>query len=177
LNASTGEISGTPTVEAAYSWAVVVSDSANPQQSDQKTFELYVEAPCDTGHGSATVAGAPITVEGKFCPGSLNGPIGPYGDGTIIYVWVETYPYGGGSYYENVGVRFHPVSGQVTDASFNLHDMTRSWSYSCTVPGTIDYPACSGVTVDIATGIVTFVNTIVGSGSSAPFTLNGALTY
>jgi hypothetical protein len=178
LNASTGEISGTPDAGGVlYGWEIRVTDSANPQQSNQQYFELFVETPCDNGFGWATVGGAPTTVQGKFCPERLNGPTGPYSDGTIIYVWVETYPYGSGSYYEIVGVRFDPVTGLVTEISFTLHDITRSWTYYCVATATVDRPACSGVTVNTGTRTVYFVDTVVGAGTSPVFTLNGTLTY
>lgn len=177
LNASTGEISGTPTVEAAYGWAIKVVDSANPQQSAQKYFDLTIEAPCDTGLGSATVAGAPVTVGGKFCPQTNIAPGTPNGLGLVTASWSETYPYGGGSYYESIGVSFYPATGLVEEMSFHLNDLTTILSYICGPSATVDYPACTGVTVNTSTGTVTFINTVVGSGSSPVFTLNGALTY
>ena len=51
------------------------------------------------------------------------------------------------------------------------------WTYMCGLTTTIDYPQCTGVTINTGTGLVTFINTVVGSGSSTPFTLNGALIY
>jgi len=177
LNASTGEISGTPTTEAGYGWAITVTDSAYPQQTDQKYFDLAIAAPCDIGFGSLTVAGAPNTVGGKFCPQTATAPGTPNGSGLVTAGWTETYPYGGGSYYESVGMQFSLATGQIESVSFHLNDQTRMWTYLCVLSATVDYPACSGVTVNTGTGLVTFINTVVGSGTSTPFTLNGALTY
>ena len=177
LNASTGEISGTPTIEAMYGWAIKVTDSANPQQTDQKYFDLAIAAPCDIGLGSLTVAGAPNTVEGKFCPQTAIAPGTPNGAGMVTAAWTETYPYGGGSYRESVGVSFYPATGQIESVQFFLNDPTRMWTYLCVPAATVDYPACAGVTVNTGTGLVTFINTVVGSGTSTPFTLNGSLIY
>jgi predicted secreted protein len=177
LNASTGEISGTPDAEASYAIRIQVADSANPPQSNQKYFDLVANAPCDKGYGWATVAGAPSTVEGTFCPQTRNGPTAPNGLGLVSVGWVETYAYGGGSYREVIGIQFDPATGQVASASFYLNDPTRSWTYICAATATVDYPACSGVTVNTATGTVHFVDTAVGSGTSPVFTLNGTLTY
>lgn len=178
LNASTGEISGTaPGVEAGYAWAIQVSDSANPPHTAQRSFDLVILATCDTGLGFATVDGAPPTVEGKFCPGTVYPQLEANADGLVWVAWTETYPYGGGSYYESVTAQFYPVSGVVSSVVFTLHDATRSWSYMCALIGTTDYPACTGVTMDPAIGELFFANTTVGSGTSPPFTLNGLLFY
>jgi hypothetical protein len=177
LNASTGEISGTPTTESMYGWAITVTDSANPQQTDQQYFDLAIAAPCDIGLGSLTVAGAPNTVGGKFCPQSANPPGTPNGAGLVTAAWTETYSYGGGSYYESVGMQFSPATGVIESVSFHLSDQTRLWTYLCALNATVDYPACTGVTVNTGTGLVEFVNTVVGSGTSTPFTLNGLLKY
>lgn len=177
LNASTGEISGMPDTVASYGWKINVRDSANPQQSSEKYFDLAVDAPCDTGFGSATVAGAPNTVEGRFCPQTTNAPGTPNGLGLVTASWIETYPYGGGSYYEVIGVSFYPTTGQVYEATFHLNDATRNWMYLCGPTATVDYPACSGITIDTLTGTVSFMNAVVGSGTSPVFTLNGTLTY
>ena len=125
LNASTGQISGTPTAVAGYGWAIRVTDSANPQQSNQTNFELYVETPCDTDFGSATVAGAPNTVEGKFCPQTSIAPGSPNAYGMVTAAWQETYPYGGGSYRENVGVTFHLATGQVNSVAADKNSSSR----------------------------------------------------
>jgi hypothetical protein len=178
LSASTGVLSGTaPGVEAMYGWSIQVADSALPPNTARGYFDLVIEVPCDTGHGSATVDGAPVTVGGRFCPQTVNGPVGPNGLGLIHYGWIQTFPYGGGAYHDGVVVVFDPVSGAVAEVSFALQDPTRSWTYLCAAVGTVDYPACSGVAVDTGTGRVSFTNTVVGSGSSPPFTLNGLLFY
>jgi hypothetical protein len=177
LDASTGVLSGTPTTEAMYAVRIKVVDSADPQQTAQKYFDLTIETPCDTGHGSATVDGAPSTVQGKHCPQTATAPGTPNGFGMVTASWVETYNYGGGSYYESVGVTFNPATGQVSEMSFHLNDPTRTWTYICGPTTTVDYPACSGVTVNTSTGMVYLINTVVGSGTSTPFTLNGALIY
>ena len=177
LDPSTGVLSGTPPTESMYAVRIKVLDSADPQQTVEKTFDLNIEAICDVGFGSLTVAGAPITVGGKFCPQTSNPPGTPNGFNLVTPSWVETYPYGGGSYYESVGVSFDPGTGQVSELSFHLNDQTRMLTYICGPTATVDYPACTGVTVNTGTGLIEFINTEVGSGSSPRYTLNGQLKY
>lgn len=173
LNASTGEISGTPTAVASYVFAIEVRDSANPPQSNQQYFYLTIDAVCDTGLGSVTVDGAPNTVGGKFCPQTRTIQGQPNADGNVYVSWAETSP----GVYEGVTVMFHLVTGELVSVSYTLNDQTRLWTYLCVPTATVSYPACSGVTLNTSTGRVSFSNTVVGSGTSPVFTLNGALTY
>ena len=178
LDASTGRISGTPTAAASYGPTIQVSDSANPQQSDTRTFDIYVEAQCDVGFGSTTIAGAPNTVEGKFCPQAGVPPGTPNADGIVYATWTETYAYGGGSYYEVVGVWFFAATGQVDSMSFYLNDPTRSIIWNCS-PAAWAPPPCANVTVDLVSGTVSFVDSVLGQNGTVnnPITLNGVLAY
>lgn len=173
LNASTGEISGIPTAVASYVFAIEVRDSANPPQSNQQYFYLTIDAVCDTGLGSATVDGAPNTVGGKFCPQTRIAPGVPNADGMVTASWAEGTP----GVYEGVGVTFILATGEVMSVAFYLNDSTRLWTYLCASTATVSHPACSGVTLNTSTRTVSFTNTVVGSGTSPAFTLNGALTY
>ena len=178
LDALTGQISGTPTAAAAYTTTFQVTDSANPPQSDSRSFDITVDAPCDTGLGSVTVAGAPNTVEGKHCPGAGAPPGAPNANGVAFATWTETYPYGGGSYSEHLAVWFYTATGQVESMTFHLNDPTRSITWDCwtIAPGP---PACSGVTIDVVSGTVTFLDTALGQNGTmnSPLTLNGRLSF
>lgn len=173
LNASTGQISGTPPVAAGYRLTIQVRDSSNPQQSREGAFDLSVQALCDTGFGSATVDGAPNTVEGRFCPQTNVIQGVPNADGNVYVSWGETSL----GVYENILVQYNLASGQPVSVSFHLNDPLRLWTYICGPTATASYPACSGVTLNTSTGTVSFINTVVGSGTSPVFTLNGVLTY
>ncbi len=174
INASTGQISGTPTaVDIVLS--VDVTDSSSPPQSTQKDFSLIIQPPCDSGFGSATVAGAPSTVEGKFCPQRKVVPGVPNAGGLVFAAWFDEQP--GPRIYKGIGVEFYAATGQIASVSFNLNDPTRMWTYLCLPTATDSRPACSGVTIDTTTGTLSFANTVVGSGTSTPFTLNGVLRY
>ena len=174
INSSTGQISGTPTaVDIVLS--VDVIDSSSPPQSAQKDFSLIIQPPCDSGFGTATVAGAPSTVEGKFCPQRKVAPGVPNVGGLVFAAWLDDQP--GPRIYKGIGVEFYAATGQIASVSFNLNDPTRLWTYQCLTPATDSRPACSGVTVDMTTGTLSFANTVVGSGTSPPFTLNGVLRY
>lgn len=175
LNASTGQLSGTSTaaVATSYGLAIQVLDSSNPQQSANKTFDLVFDVPCDIGFGSTTVAGAPSTVGGKFCPQSSTAPGLPNGNGMVTAVWGDLTR----GVSEYVGVSFYPATGQLESVSFSLNDPTRLWTYLCVPNVRVDYPQCSGITLDTVNGTVSFINTVVGSGTSPVFTLNGMLRY
>jgi len=178
LDAPTGLISGTPTAAASYGPTIQVSDSADPRQSDTRSFDINVDPQCDVGLGSATVAGAPITVEGKFCPQAGVPPGTPNAAGITFATWTETYAYGGGSYYEVVGVWFSAATGQVDSMSFYLNDPTRSILWNCSSAASAP-PLCANVTVDLVSGTVTFVDSVLGQNGtvSSPITLNGVLAY
>ena len=174
LNSSTGELSGTPT-EVAISFSVYVADSSPIPKSSQKEFRLTIQAPCDSGLGSATVAGAPSTVEGKFCPQTKVVPGVPNADGMVNAAWFDSNP--AARVYKSIGVQFYAATGQISSVSFNLNDPTTLLTYLCVPNVRIDYPTCNGVTLDTSTGALSFINTVVGSGTSPPFTLNGTLRY
>ncbi len=180
LDASTGVISGTPPdVEAVYGFTLQVADSANPPNTSQKSFELFVTRPCDHGFGFTTVDNAPPTVGGKFCPATVYTQLVPNGLGLVWVVWTEPYDYGAGAYFESVLVEFYPVSGAINYLTFHLSDPTRLVNYDCAPTADAYHPACSGVSLDPSTGELFFVNTNVGMGTSPAFTLtlNGLLRY
>ena len=174
LNASTGQISGT-TTGVAISFYVDVTDSASTPQTVQKEFLLKIEPPCDSGLGSTTVAGAPRTVEGKFCPQTKVLPGVLTADGLVGAGWLDDQP--GPRIYKSIGVQFYAATGQIASVSFNLNDPTTLLTYLCVPALSINHPTCSGVTLDTTTGTLSFFNTLVGSGTSPPFTLNGTLRY
>lgn len=174
LNPTTGQLSGTPNAAVAISFFVDVSDGSPTPQSAQKEFVLRIDAPCN--FGSLTVAGAPPTVEGKLCPQRTipPDPANP-ANGLTNAAWLDENP--AASIYKGVGVGFNPATGEIASVSFNLRDPTRSLTYLCAPNAAPNYPPCSGVTVNTASGTVTFVDTLVGSGTAQPFTLNGVLRY
>ena len=160
-----------------WQFRAVASNTAGTVNSSTATLTV-IEVPCDTGFGSATVAGAPSTVEGRFCPQTRTAPGLSNAYGMVNAAWRETYPYGGGSYAEGLGVVFYLATGQVVEISFFLNDPTRSIRWGCS-PFPFAPPACSGVTVDVLTGTVSFTNSVLGQNGTVnnPITLNGVLTY
>lgn len=174
LNASTGKISGTPTAAGLYSVTLGVSDSSTPQLSDQKLLDIRIDAVCDVGLGSATVAGAPSTVEGKFCPLTRVSPGLPNPAGMVDAVWIETAP----GISKGVGVTFELATGQVSAITFNLNDPLRLVNWRCS-PVAFAPPPCTGVMVDIVTGTVVFTNSVLGQNGTVndPVTFNGVLKY
>lgn len=174
LDPSTGQISGTPNAALSLSFRVEVSDSAATPASAQQDFSLVLEPPCD--FGAVTVAGAPSTVQGKFCPQTSRPPgaVNP-SNGLADAFWSEDDT--AARVFEGLLVQFNPATNEIASISFSLNDPTRLWTYLCAPNAAPDYPACSGVTIDAATGTLTFVNTVVGSGTAPPFTLNGSLRY
>ncbi len=171
LNSSTGQISGTPTA-VAITFFVDVADSSSPPQSTQKEFSLTIQPPCDSGFGSVTVAGAPTTVRGELCPQTHSPFPGPGMPSVLSAAWFDYTP----GVSESVGVQVDPTTGQILSVSFNLSDPTTIGTYLCLAVADASRPACDGVTINISTGTVSFVNTVLGS-SVLPITLNGTLRY
>lgn len=179
LNSTTGALSGTPTAEGTYNVSVRVTDASSPQQAAEKTLTLAIQAPCDRGFGWTTVDGAPVGVQGTFCPQTVPATPGePSTSGLVYTAWRETYPFGGGAYAEGISVDFHYVSGEVESVVFSLNDATSSVMRICIRGGNADYPACTGVTVNPGAKTVTFVNTALGrAASGGVYTLNGTLRW
>ncbi len=175
LNASTGVLSGSNSTPASYNLHLQVTDSANPAQSYQNYFDLTFQAVCDVGLGSATVANPPAnSFAGKFCPQTRTAPGAVNQDGHVTASWVENYTYPNATYTQSLGVTFHPVTGVVDSMFYGLNDPTHLITLLCT-PLPFSPPPCVGVTVNVATGAVTLVNTVIGNGT--PATFNGVLRY
>ncbi len=175
LNASTGVLSGSSSTPASYNLNLQVSDSANPPQSYQNYFELILQAVCDVGLGSATVANPPATsFAGKFCPQTRTAPGAPNQNGHVTASWVENYTYPTASYTQSLGVTFDPATGVVDSMFYGLNDPTHLITLLCT-SASFSPPPCTGVTVDVVTGTVTMTSTVIGNGT--PATFNGVLRY
>jgi hypothetical protein len=177
LDASTGQISGTlPDVEAIYSLNIRVTDSANPPNAAEGTFELSAVRPCDHGLGFLTADNAPPSVGGKFCPTTVTAQLVPNNLGLVYVVWNETHDYGGGAYFESFLVEFYPT-GVINALSYHLSDPTHLVDYDCTLTGDAYRRACSGATLDPALGEIYLLNTDVGLTPAWTVRLNGLLFY
>jgi len=176
LNPSTGVFSGSgSTGSVNYNLNIQVTDSAIPAQSSQGYFSLNVQPICDVGLGSATVANPPAaSFGGKFCPQTKTPPGAPNPNGDVTAFWFESYSYPSGNYLQSVSVTFNPLTGAVYSVVYNLNDPTHLVSLLCSRE-TFSPPPCAGVTVNVGTGLVTLINTVVDTGS--PATLNGLLHY
>lgn len=178
LNAATGEVTGTlPDVEAVYALNIRVADSANPPNTAERVLELFAVRPCDHGLGFLTVDNAPASVGGKFCPTTVVPQLVPNSLGLVYVVWTETHDYGGGAYFESVLVEFYPVSGAINFLTYHLSDPTHLVDYDCALTGDAYRRACSGVSLDPATGELFFLNTDVGMTPAFTLRLNGLLFY
>jgi hypothetical protein len=171
LDASSGAISGTPTTWGESTLTFEVADSSTPSQLDEKMLTIHV-ASCD----GVSVSGAPSTVEGAFCPQAAG--TGTTGPDRSSVVWTETYSYGGGSYYESLGVFFDAASGDVDEISFYLNDPTHTITWMCSNTSTL-VPPCTGAMVDVLARKASFTNLELGENGSfvSLITLFGDLTY
>ena len=175
LNPATGVLSGSNSTPASYNLNLRVTDSANPARSYQGYYELIIQAVCDVGLGSATVANPPATsFAGKFCPQTRTAPGAPNQNGHVTASWVENYTYPNATYTQSLGVTFHPVTGVVESMFYGLNDPTHLITLLCT-SAPFSPPPCAGVTVNVTTGTVMMINTVIGNGT--PATFNGLLQY
>lgn len=173
LDPSSGLFSGTPNAAVVIGFRVEVADSSPSPRSAQQDVQLTIQLPCN--FGSLSVAGAPSTVQGRFCPQAGNPPGEVNSNGVVTASWSEDDP--AARVFKGLAVQFVPGIGAITSISFGLNDPTRLLTYTCAPNAAPDYPACVGATIDPVLGTITFVDTVVGSGSSPPFTLNGTLRY
>jgi hypothetical protein len=150
-------------------WIVArVGDVSDMQQ-------VMVNAPvvCDFGYGAVTLTGAPTTTNGRFCPRIAYPPTGPNANGEMQAVWQETFSYGNGSYYHVMSVVYNPTTGAVSSATYYLSDPTYSVQWSCS-PLSYAPPVCTNVSVNPATGVVTYSGLVLGVWN--PITFTGTLT-
>lgn len=170
LNSSTGEISGTPTVEGTFIFTIQVQDSSSPQQVDQKEFNLTVSSGSSGGaFGILTITGGPSSLEGSFVPTEALA-------NNVPQIFRERSP--GGSVEESMEI-FWDQSG-VFGVSFN------NWTggvgefgiWTCDSVAGSTRP-CSGVSLDRTGGTLSFVNTVLPSSLviGNPITFNGTLNF
>ena len=184
LNPSTGAISGTPTAQETATFTVQVTDSGNPQQSDQKQFSLTINSVSGGGGGGQlSVSNAPASVGGTFVADptytsaitytvAINPPVG-----VTAVAWEEGYNLNT-AHWEAVVVGFDSATG-------NLNATTVAyWVYEDLVGATGTYWYCANsttscnITVDMAARTVTFNNSVLSSlTGAAAVTLNGTLSY
>lgn len=137
-------------------------------------------APAPTGWGSVTVSSTALAADRGITPNRLPGfdpEATSLGAGRSLSVQQAVNPLQGDSAFDSVTVRFVAATGQVLSAAVVVvPDPTlplggRNYYASCS--------PCSGVTVDLAGGSVSFAGTALTatmlSGSSAAATLNGSL--
>lgn len=175
LNASTGQISGTPTTQGIATFTIRVQDSGATPQSDQRLFSLQVNtaATGGSGGGTLTVSNAPVSVGGTFVGSVTSQSIGGV-------QWTET-PSSGGLHRENFFLLLPTPFGLTYQLVFELVDSAVSASWTCVVPAVPGFTTCSGITVNRAGGTITLADTVLstlaGSAGVPPITLNGTLSF
>ncbi|MEC4889179.1 MAG: Ig domain-containing protein [Nitrospira sp.] len=177
LNPSTGAISGIPTTQGTATFTVQVADSGNPQQSDQRQLSLTINSVGGGGGGTLTVTGAPASVGGSFVVNPSDIVIEDF-FGFRGVVWGEVVS---GGHIEGVGVVYELSTGNLVSSSFFISDGGVYKQWSCFTPLGSPLPGwtpCSGVTLDVSTGTVTFANATLGDIENLvpTITLNGSLS-
>lgn len=177
LNPSTGVISGTPTTQGVSTFTIRVQDSGNPQQSDQKQFNLTINpASGGGGGGTLTVSNAPASVGGTFVVDPASTIVNPPNQSNIAAIgWSEAFGTNF-THFETMAIAFDVTGSfpQATVITFVVADNTVGTGWSCT-----NFVTACGITVNRSAGIVTFNNSVLTdlvSGTS-PITLNGTLNF
>lgn len=176
LNASTGQISGTPTTQGTSTFTIRVQDSGATPQSDQKSFSLLVNAATTggSGGGTLTVSNAPTSVGGTF-----NGSVTSQSTGGVV--WLEN-TNGNFTHVETFGLILFNQPGLTYQLVFSSEESAvgTGTGWTCVVPALPGFTTCSGVTINQAGGTLTLANTVLsttGAITAPPITLNGTLTF
>lgn len=179
LNASTGQIGGTPATQGTSTFMIRVQDSAATPQSDQRAFSLLVNVATTggSGGGTLTVSNGPASVGGTFA-GSVTSQNISGGAGGVV--WGETSS--GSLHAEVFGLLLYNQPGLTYQLVFSSADGgVAGIGWTCVVPALSGFTTCSGVTINQAGGTVTLANTVLstvaGSPSAPPITLNGTLNF
>ena len=181
LNPSTGQLSGTPTMQGTSLFTIRVQDSGSPQQADQRVFEVTINSdsdPCPPTcpPGSLTVSNAPASMGGTF-----NGSITSQSSGGVTWQEVTSSPTF--AHTEGFFVILHNLPGLTYQLVFNYSEVgggtSAGGSWTCTVPAVQGFTTCNGVTINQAIGAITLDNTVLSGvvGAAPPITLNGTLSF
>ena len=181
INASTGEISGIPTIQGSSTFTIQVQDSGTPQQSGQKEFSLTINAVSSGGTGGTlTVTNAPAIIGGTFVADPQFTLRNDLGTTFVTLAWGEVTPVANALRMETVVFSFDPITAHVHLVKFILQDLL-STTWECTNSLPPLPPGCSGASVDRITGTLTLTNTVLtdtfSSNPPPPITLNGTLSF
>ena len=124
--------------------------------------------------GPVALVGTPRSTQGQFCPRTASRSL-PNAAGLVTLNWQEVIYFGTTNYFESLSVIVHPVTGTVDSVIYYLNDPTTLLSRLCTAVSVGGHPACTGMSLDMTAGTVTFSNTVMGSGDT--MTLNGSLKF
>jgi Putative Ig domain/Carboxypeptidase regulatory-like domain len=174
LNPSTGQLSGTPTTPGTSTFTIRVQDSRTPQQSDQKQFNLTVNAISGGGDGTLTVSNAPPDVGGTFVADPRFTSAGVLAPGLGFVEWDEAFSQNLTN--EAVQITFNSTTGEILSANFLSTHRNTSGRWTC---GGVPFASCSGGTVNRAAGTASFTNMVIPfpDNSTSPITLNGTLNF
>ncbi|OQW31993.1 MAG: hypothetical protein A4E20_02375 [Nitrospira sp. SG-bin2] len=154
IGSGTGVLSGgVSQSEASIAVTVVVRDSSNPIQQDERRFSVYFGAPCNRGNGELTITNAPPQFGGRFCPTGSFIPTEATLEVGISFTEVEVIP----NYVlsENVLVTVDNATGVLRSASIGRNDQFGIYGWSCSMED-FSQPACNGITVLPQSGVIDF---------------------
>lgn len=182
LNPSTGAISGTPATAETSSFTIQVQDSGNPQQSDQRQFNLTINPTGGGGGGGGTltISNAPATVEGAFAPDSSQTQVRPPNQVNFVGIsWVEAVS-PSSDHGESLVVAFDATNNlpQATGIAFTRTDNFLTGNPIITIWSCTEFLNFCNVTVNRSAGTVTFNNSVLTdlATGAPPISLNGTLT-
>jgi hypothetical protein len=165
INASTGEISGTPTAAGNSTAIVTVTDSTNPTHlSVSKSFAIVVITP-----PSITTASLPDGTVGT----AYNAPLGATG-GTTPYTWAATGLPAGLTINTSTGtISGTPTAAGASTVSITLTDSTNPTHLTATKDLTLNIVGPLTITTtSLAGGVVgaAYNATVAATGGTTPYT-------
>lgn len=177
-NNSSYDIPATASADNRSLFRVVASNSAGSTSSEVASLFVCTSGPLTVTHDPSFWAYNQFRngTGGIFCPGS-GSTVEPHPGipgATQVYGLLETNM---SSTQESLAFTYYTATGELIDVSYSLLTPTITSSWLCST-GSSYYKPCGGVTLDKATGQITFTNTVVGEemGSGA-ITLNGTLNF
>ena len=184
LDSTTGQISGTPTIESAFPMTIQVQDSAIPAESVSEEFNITIlpESSLVAGEsGTLTITDAPDGIGARFVARYVaSDSSGEELDGSGFIYWSNL------SETTDLSYTFEPSTNEILGVSFGYGGVINEaeeafllYNWYCGEGTGFNLIACSGVTVDRDAGTIHFSNMTLNpvNTSQQPIIIDGTLNF